>query len=226
MRNPLSVVLQSAEEIVSSVSSIPLPQQDEAIATIAAPSLRTIVDAAETIYYCTQHQKRIVDDILTLSKVNSGLLPVTPTPCQPLATIEESIRIYVREIKAADISFTLELDASFAEFALDWLMLDRGRLTQIFLNMLGNAIKFTKSQPERRIRIKIYAFEEEPPGNRGRELNYLQPEGEPQDPTTGAEWGSDDTIFIEVTLEDSGASLTAVHHNPTDLTASRPWPEP
>lgn len=67
MRNPLSAILQSADGILtalgpeSSTRSLSLP-----VSGLADEVLETVVDAAQTIILCAQHQKRIVDDILTL----------------------------------------------------------------------------------------------------------------------------------------------------------------
>jgi hypothetical protein len=69
-----------------------------------AEILDSSIDAAQTIALCAQHQvsipflrsvtltnqdcnqKRIVDDILTLSKLDSALLMVTPVAVQPVSS--------------------------------------------------------------------------------------------------------------------------------------------
>lgn len=66
MRNPLSAILQSADGILtamgSEAGSISLVDQP----TLSTDLVETVVDAAQTIVLCASHQKRIVDDILTL----------------------------------------------------------------------------------------------------------------------------------------------------------------
>ncbi|KAG9955672.1 hypothetical protein KCU78_g24809, partial [Aureobasidium melanogenum] len=53
--------------------------------------LSSTVDSAQTIALCAQHQKRIVDDILTLSKLDSQLLLVTPVDAQPLTVAQRAL---------------------------------------------------------------------------------------------------------------------------------------
>ena len=58
-------------------------------------SVRECVEAAETIALCAQHQKSIVDDILTVSKLDSHLLVITPTVVQPVAVTRQAIKMCV-----------------------------------------------------------------------------------------------------------------------------------
>lgn len=49
------------------------------------------IEAAENIALCVQHQKSIVDDILTVSKLESNLLRITPIPAQPIIVVQRSM---------------------------------------------------------------------------------------------------------------------------------------
>lgn len=71
MRNPLSAILQCADEISSILSDYRSDTTNITTGVIADS-----VDAAQTIALCAQHQKRIVDDVLTLSKLDSAMLMV------------------------------------------------------------------------------------------------------------------------------------------------------
>jgi PAS domain S-box-containing protein len=72
MRNPLSAILQCADEISTILSEFKSSGSDVIDSSIIADS----IDAAQTIALCAQHQKRIVDDVLTLSKLDSAMLMV------------------------------------------------------------------------------------------------------------------------------------------------------
>jgi len=54
-----------------------------------AIALRGGIDAAETIQLCAQHQKSIVDDILTISKLDSNLVLITPIPVRPVKIFQQ-----------------------------------------------------------------------------------------------------------------------------------------
>ena len=71
MRNPLSAILQSADGIltalgVGSGSAARSLSLDHTTPGMSSELTEAVVDAAQTIVLCAQHQKRIVDDILTL----------------------------------------------------------------------------------------------------------------------------------------------------------------
>ena len=72
MRNPLSAILQCADEISTLLGDFRSSGSESIDAGIVADS----IDAAQTIALCAQHQKRIVDDVLTLSKLDSAMLMV------------------------------------------------------------------------------------------------------------------------------------------------------
>jgi PAS domain S-box-containing protein len=75
MRNPLSAILQCADEISTTLSAFRASGSEVISETLVAES----IDAAQTIALCAQHQKRIVDDVLTLSKLDSAMLMVSLT---------------------------------------------------------------------------------------------------------------------------------------------------
>jgi len=85
MRNPLSAILQCADEISTSLSQYRTSEEMSKASEKIADLFDSAIDAAQTISLCAQHQKRIVDDILTLSKLDSALLIVTPVAVQPVA---------------------------------------------------------------------------------------------------------------------------------------------
>jgi PAS domain-containing protein len=53
------------------------------------------IEAADNIALCVQHQKSIVDDILTVSKLDLNLLRITPIPAQPIIVVQESMAMLV-----------------------------------------------------------------------------------------------------------------------------------
>ncbi len=65
MRNPLSAILQSADAIVTAWDH---GQEGEPPPTVVLQpeTAHEILEAAHTIILCAQHQKRIVDDVLTM----------------------------------------------------------------------------------------------------------------------------------------------------------------
>ncbi|KAF3908090.1 hypothetical protein ABW21_db0206142 [Orbilia brochopaga] len=89
-----------------------------------AAALSTIQEAADTILACGEHQKKIIDDILNLSKLDAGLLTVDPVPAQPHDVIRRGMRIFVPELKSKGISaeFTVSPEATLLPMPQQLLM--------------------------------------------------------------------------------------------------------
>lgn len=103
---------------------------------------RTDVDShienSEIITTCINHQRRIIDDVLCLSKLDSGLLVVAPCEIQPKTLIEQSLRMFAAETEQSEIELRCLIDDSYKEEKIDWVMLDPSRVLQVFLNLVSS----------------------------------------------------------------------------------------
>jgi len=130
IRNPLSVALQCSEEISSIAKSWlrNLPQQSTKV-TLPISELEDILNAAEVVEQCTLHQRRMVDGILTLSKMEGGMLPFNLSPSQATVVVENTLKLFSREFLHSGIQITLQQDSSLerASAEFEWLELDPGR---------------------------------------------------------------------------------------------------
>jgi len=94
----------------------------------------------QTIANSGQHLLELINDVLDLSKVESGALEVEQIACQP-AMIVNDVR-QVLNIKAKEKNIGLELNVATA--LPTSILSDPSRLRQIVTNLVGNAIKFTE----------------------------------------------------------------------------------
>ena len=108
MRNPLSAILICSDDIRDTLAQHDFSESDRAV-------VADCIEAANNIALCVQHQKSIVDDILTVSKLDSNLLLITPVPTQPLAVVERALAMFRPEVQAKDIVFTFQPDQSVAD---------------------------------------------------------------------------------------------------------------
>lgn len=106
MRNPLSAILQCSDEIISTLTDA----KQAGAKTLPETLLTSCLDAAQIINLCSHHQKRIVDDILTLSKLDSKLLLVTPVDAQPLTVVQRALKMHEGELQASDIQLRFVVD--------------------------------------------------------------------------------------------------------------------
>lgn len=90
MRNPLSAILICADDIRDTLALHPFSCDED------RDMANDCIEAAKNIALCVQHQKSIVDDILTVSKLDSNLLRMSPIPSQPIVLVQRSMAMSVR----------------------------------------------------------------------------------------------------------------------------------
>ncbi|KAF1918477.1 aerobic respiration control sensor protein arcB [Ampelomyces quisqualis] len=201
MRNPLSAVLICADDIRDTLRQHEFRDEDRKVVT-------ECIEAANNIALCVQHQKSIVDDILTVSKLDSNLLLITPIPAQPAVVVQRAMSMFYPECQAKDVNFTFVSHDSIEHYGIDWILLDPTRLMQITVNLITNAIKFTQHSDKREISVHIRVSPNAPELYQGFE--YVPTRGVPVTITsTTEEWGSDQSLYLHVDVKDTGCGLTA-----------------
>ncbi|MEY2519620.1 MAG: hypothetical protein QOF24_1379 [Verrucomicrobiota bacterium] len=105
---------------------------------------------AETIRFSGEALLTIVNDILDFSKVEAGQLELETVDIDLEQVVRATLELLAETAKAKD----LELRASIDPDVPGELRGDGGRLRQVLINLLGNAIKFT-SRGEVTLRISV-----------------------------------------------------------------------
>lgn len=85
--------------------------------------------------------KNLVEDILDISKIESGRLQLKIERANLREVISQVNHDFMPRIKAKGLTFTIEVEENIPKF----INTDLVRLMQIFYNLLGNAIKYTES---------------------------------------------------------------------------------
>lgn len=99
------------------------------------------LDYLKTIRRNGEHLLGLINDILDLSKIESGKMHMEQIECRPVQIVEEILSL----LRVRAIQKGLMLEARY-QFPLPELVLsDPTRLRQILVNLIGNAIKFTKA---------------------------------------------------------------------------------
>ncbi|KAG9205475.1 hypothetical protein G6514_008117 [Epicoccum nigrum] len=205
MRNPLSAILQCADEISTILGDF----RQSGLQTIEPEIVADSIDAAQTIALCAQHQKRIVDDVLTLSKLDSAMLMVTPVDAQPLQVIQRALKMFEGEVQTAGIKMEFVLGESFKELNIDWVRIDPSRVLQVLINLTTNAIKFTSTEETRTITVVLSASKTRPSASKSPAVSYFPMKSKRIDQTLGPDWGTGEEIFLEFLVQDTGRGLSA-----------------
>jgi signal transduction histidine kinase len=106
-------------------------------------SLRTVKSAAQNLL-------GIINDLLDFSKIEAGKMALDPADFSLRAAVGDTLRA----LAARDQSNGLKLVCDVQPDVPDSLVGDAGRLRQVLLNLVGNAIKFT-AQGEVAVRVQI-----------------------------------------------------------------------
>jgi PAS domain S-box-containing protein len=92
-----------------------------------------------TIHASGEHLLQLINDILDLSKIESGRLEVEKLRVAPHLVIQQVIGALAGKAEEKDISLELEIDGGIPET----IQSDPTRLRQIVTNLVSNAVKFT-----------------------------------------------------------------------------------
>ncbi|QDS74420.1 hypothetical protein FKW77_005958 [Venturia effusa] len=202
IRNPLSAILQCADDISSTMGTY---LSEGALAPLEVEE--SCIESANTIAFCVQHQKAIVDDILTVSKLDSNLLMITPDKVKPLEVARRAVKMFDAELHSKNIQVNFEAHSSFEELKVEWMMLDPSRVLQILINLMTNAIKFTANSDTKTITVSI-AVSQDPPVVAGTQrFDYIPTKGAIVYPATGDDWGLGDVLFLRLQVQDTGCGL-------------------
>ncbi|MGM0543177.1 MAG: ATP-binding protein [Pseudomonadota bacterium] len=98
-----------------------------------------VEDYANTIYDSANQLLEMINEILDFSKIEAGHLSLETAPAAVKPLVASVVALFKPRAKAKSLALTHHVD----ERVPVWVMVDAGRLRQILLNLIANAIKFT-----------------------------------------------------------------------------------
>ena len=113
------------------------------LTTIAEKNLddrEAVGENLRKISLASNHLLTLINDILDISKVESGKLSLSPLTFSIVETAENLVNISQPMIKEKNIHFSFRINRMEKEY----LYADQLRLNQIYINILSNAIKYTE----------------------------------------------------------------------------------
>ena len=110
---------------------------------MAGPVSEKQVQYLQSVGYSGQHLLHIINDLLDVSKIEAGTMGIVPEWITICPFVSELETMMVELAATKNIHFLVSYDPS-----LDKLYADPGRLKQILVNLINNAIKFNRKDGE------------------------------------------------------------------------------
>ena len=119
------------------------------IAEKNAGDVESTRESLRKIGLASNHLLTLINDILDISKVESGKLKLSPLTFSIVETVENLVNLSQPMVKEKNIEFFFHINRMEKEY----LYADQLRLNQIYINILSNAIKYT--QPGGRVSVEM-----------------------------------------------------------------------
>ena len=123
LRTPLNAILGFSQ----------LLQQDAVAGSVQSQRLHTIRHSGE-------HLLHLINNIIDLSRIESGRIELDPVPTDLDRLVDEVLAMVRWKTDAKGVELTLHR----ARDVPQWMRIDASKLRQILINLLGNAAKFTE----------------------------------------------------------------------------------
>ena len=106
-------------------------------------------DYLDKINTSSEHLLSLINDVLDMSRIESGKIKINPTKCSIATIIHDLINILISSIDEKKINLTINT----YNLEHENIICDRSRLSQVIMNIITNAIKYTATGGK--IQIKI-----------------------------------------------------------------------
>ncbi len=136
------------------------------IATKHMDDKKKVEDCLNKISLSGHHLLTLINDVLDISKIESGKIALNPVAVSLRNVMSNLVNIVRPLIKAKNQSFEVHIKG----IDYETVIVDEVRLSQIFINILSNAVKYT--QPDTG-KIVLELFEELLPDGKSVRVTYI-----------------------------------------------------
>ncbi|MCK9411563.1 MAG: PAS domain S-box protein [Prolixibacteraceae bacterium] len=93
-----------------------------------------------SIIHAGEHLLSLINDILELSKIEAGRVVLNPADMDLFALLDDIQMIFTERTQSKNLQFLFDKDDDLPQY----IFVDEAKLRQIFVNLIGNALKFTE----------------------------------------------------------------------------------
>ena len=140
----------------------------------------------------SEHLLALINDVLDISRIESGKIKYTPTPVDITEVSDSVLTIMYGYLSNRNITFKTEVEEPQSRYVLT----DAVRVREVLVNILGNAVKFTNDGGTITFAVSFHT---------GKDENHIHVQYRITDTGIGMEEEFLDHIFDEFSQEDHGA---------------------
>jgi signal transduction histidine kinase/CheY-like chemotaxis protein len=96
-------------------------------------------DFVNSAQHAAAHLLTVINDLLDFSQIRLGQLTLHPQVINLPLVLRQTFHTLSNQAQEAQLQYTIDISAQVPT----WVLLDQNRLSQMLINLLGNAIKFT-----------------------------------------------------------------------------------
>lgn len=159
------------------------------------------LESLNAIELCGLAQGHIVNDILTLSRMQLHMLTLQDSIFPLVREVRQVCSILFNEMKSKGITHNLVFGDSIKTLGIKYVSVDKVRFGQVIINLLSNAIRFSQSSQTKGIDITVEASRNPP-----RDGTCLPPLSSKEDLMPLVE-GEKVSVYIYVSVHDTGPGL-------------------
>ncbi len=140
IRTPLNVIIGLTQSLLNRSPNLGLPEE--------------VQEYLSHIKTNGQNLSELINNVLDLSKIEAGRMDLTLSPFNLQKLVEDLVVTYSLYAEQRGVRFTYEV---LPQVPRD-IVSDRGKLRQVFANLIGNAIKFTP--PNKSVSFQVGLLED------------------------------------------------------------------
>jgi len=139
LRNTLNCIYDTVPLLIKSFNSLKLETDTTHQSSgEIIPCFTEVENYLKTIEQCAEQQRTILDNTLTLSKLEHNKVELNISSFELVETVTNTLLIFGPQFKQKNLKLLLDLPKNPV-----WLKTDPSQLSQIIINLTSNALKFT-----------------------------------------------------------------------------------